>query len=170
MKLFILFIISASFLFTQDSENYTRSGDPKDSSFPGGYISIAYQFDLKSKQRGYQVGFGLAVPGIGDSGNGPFIFPGVVFGKRYLLDQDKSYLYKDIQIVTMIGGIWGGAGYGSAYIDGKKHNRSKYSLGWLLGGYVKESTRKSELMWQKNTFKGYHLGLAMPLVGNHFYP
>ena len=169
-KVFILFMTSVSCVFSQDPESYNQSGDPNQRSWPGGYVSIAYEFDLKSKQRGYQISLGVAVPGIGESGNGPFIFPGIVFGKRYLLNENKSYSYNDFQIVAMIGGVWGGAAYGSAYIDGGKKKRSKYFLGWLLGGYINESTQTSDLEWQKSTFKGYHLGFAFPLIGNHFYP
>jgi hypothetical protein len=170
LKVFILFVTSVCCVFSQDSQNYNRSGDPSDRSWPGGYVSIAYEFDLKSKQKGYQVSFGVAVPGIGESGNGPFIFPGIVFGKRYLLNEDQSYSYIDLQVVAMIGGVWGGGGYGSGNIDGKKHKRRKYFIGWLPGGYVNESTQTANSDWQKGTFKGYHFGLAFPLIGNHFYP
>ena len=168
MKCLWLIFLLISFIWGQETQ-YERIGDPKDLSFPGGYIGISYEFDLKSKQKGYQVSFGVAVPGIGESGNGPYIFPGIVFGRRHLQNND-SFTYFDMQLVAMIEGVWGGAGYGSAYIDGRKQKRSKYFLGWLLGGYVNERTQTSELEWQKSTFRGYHLGLVFPLIGNHFYP
>lgn len=136
----------------------------------GGYISIAYEFDLKSNQKGYQVSIGAALPFIGESGNGPFVFPGIVFGQRYSSVNNKSYSYTDYQIVTMAQGIWFGGGYGSGKMDGKKHKRRKHFIGWLPGGYVNESTQTANSDWQKGTFKGYHFGLAFPLIGNHFQP
>ena len=68
------------------------------------------------------------------------------------------------------GGFWGGAGYGIAFMDGKKLKRSKYFGGYLLAGYTKENIKMPESGWQNNTFAGYHLGLALPIIGYHFYP
>lgn len=164
-RLFIIpFLISSSW----SQENYERSGDPKDSSFPGGYVSISYEFDLKSKEKGYQISFGVALPGIGESGNGPFVFPGVAFGKRRL-QNNQSYTYTDFQVVGMAGGFWGGGGYGFAKINGKEIKRSKRFLGWLVGGYVSETVENPDLGSQ-SAFSGLHLGFAFPLIGGHFYP
>ena len=164
-RLFIIpFLISSSW----SQENYERSGDPKDSSFPGGYVSISYEFDLKSKEKGYQISFGVALPGIGESGNGPFVFPGVAFGKRRL-QNNQSYTYSDFQVVGMAGGFWGGGGYGFAKINGKEIKRSKRFLGWLVGGYVSETVENPDLGSQ-SAFSGLHLGFAFPLIGGHFYP
>mgnify|MGYP001240732954 CR=1 FL=1 len=44
LKLFLI-----SFIWGQEAQ-YQRDGDPKDSSFPGGYAGISYEFDLKSKE------------------------------------------------------------------------------------------------------------------------
>ncbi len=164
-RLFIIpFLISSSW----SQENYERSGDPKDSSFPGGYVSISYEFDLKSKEKGYQISFGVALPGIGESGNGPFVFPGVAFGKRRL-QNNQSYTYTDFQVVGMAGGFWGGGGYGFAKINGKEIKRSKRFLGWLVGGYVSETVENPDLGSQ-SAFSGLHLGFAFPLIGGHFHP
>ena len=164
-RLFIIpFLISSSW----SQENYERSGDPKDSSFPGGYVSISYEFDLKSKEKGYQISFGVALPGIGESGNGPFVFPGVAFGKRRL-QNNQLYTYTDFQVVGMAGGFWGGGGYCFAKINGKEIKRSKRFLGWLVGGYVSETVENPDLGSQ-SAFSGLHLGFAFPLIGGHFYP
>ncbi len=164
-RLFIIpFLISSSW----SQENYERSGDPKDSSFPGGYVSISYEFDLKSKEKGYQISFGVALPGIGESGNGPFVFPGVAFGKRRL-QNNQSYTYTDFQVVGMAGGFWGGGGYGFAKINGKEIKRSKRFLGWLVGGYVSETVENPDL-GNQSAFSGLHLGFAFPLIGGHFHP
>ena len=163
-----LFIISFLISSIWSQENYERSDDPKDSSFPGGYVSISYEFDLKSKEKGYQISFGVALPGIGESGNGPFVFPGVAFGKRRL-QNNQSYTYTDFQVVGMVGGFWGGGGYGSAKINGREIKRSKRFLGWLVGGYVSETSENFELGTQ-SAFSGLHLGFALPLVGGHFQP
>ena len=40
---------SVSCVFSQDPESYNQSGDPSERSWPGGYVSIAYEFDLKSR-------------------------------------------------------------------------------------------------------------------------
>ena len=160
----ILFVIS--FTLGQETQ-YERSGDPEDLSFSGGYVGISYEFDLKSKQKGFQISFGVAVPGIGASGNGPYIFPGIAFGSRQSQNND-SFNYIDLQLVTMFGG-WAGGGYGFAFKDGKKHIRKKYFVGFLLAGYVNESNQISSSEWQ-SAFKGYHLGFGLPIIGNHFYP
>ncbi len=146
---------------------YESSGDPENLSFPGGYIGISYEFDLKTKQKGFQISFGVAVPGIGASGNGPYIFPGIAFGNRQSQNND-SFNYIDLQLVTMFGG-WAGGGYGFAFKDGKKYIRKKYFVGFLLAGYVNESNQLSSSEWQ-SAFKGYHLGFGLPIIGNHFYP
>ena len=165
--LFIVLLTLSTVLYSQTS-NYTKSGDPKDSSWPGGYIGLGFEFDLKTKQRGYQLSFGVAVPDLGEPGMGPFIFPGIAIGKKYLLNEKKSYTYIDMQIVA-IAGLWGGAGYGIAFKDGKTALRRKFFAGWIAG-YVNESTQVPDLKWVKGTFKGYHLGLGLPLIGGHFYP
>ncbi|MDP7028514.1 MAG: hypothetical protein QF380_08950, partial [Candidatus Marinimicrobia bacterium] len=59
---------------------------------------------------------------------------------------------------------------GIAYIDGKKLKRRKYFGGYLLAGYYKENIDIPELDLQNNTFSGYHVGLPIPIIGNHFHP
>ena len=91
--------------------------------------------------------------------------------KKYSSKEDKSYTYSDLQIAYFgYGGFWGGAGYGIAFMDGKKLKRSKYFGGYLLAGYTKENIKMPESGWQNNTFAGYHLGLALPIIGYHFHP
>ena len=51
MKCIWLKLLIISFIWGQET-HYDRSGDPNDLSFPGGYIGISYQIDLKSKQKG----------------------------------------------------------------------------------------------------------------------
>ena len=54
MKCLWLIFLLISFIWGQETQ-YERIGDPKDLSFPGGYIGISYEFDLKSKQKGFQI-------------------------------------------------------------------------------------------------------------------
>ena len=75
---------------------YSRSGDPSELSQPGGYIGISYEFDTKKKIKGYQISIGFAVPSIGNPGQGPYLFPGVAFGKKHSSKEDKSYTYSDL--------------------------------------------------------------------------
>ena len=168
MKHFLPLLILTGLLFGQETSVH---GDPSELSQPGGYIGISYEFDKKKKIKGYQISIGFAVPSIGNPGQGPYLFPGVAFGKKHSSKEDKSYTYSDLQIAYFgYGGFWGGAGYGIAFMDGKKLKRSKYFGGYLLAGYTKENIKMPESGWQNNTFAGYHLGLALPIIGYHFYP
>ena len=78
-------------------------------------MGLSYEFDLKSKEKGYQLSLGIALPSVGEPGIGPYIFPGVAIGKRYLKNK-QSYIYTDFQIVGMASGLWTGIGYGTAKI------------------------------------------------------
>ena len=170
MKHFLALSILTGLLFGQETQ-YSVSGAVSELSQPGGYIGISYAFDIKKKIKGYQISIGFAVPSIGNPGQGPYLFPGVAFGKRHSSKENKSYTYSDLQITYLgYGGFWGGAGYGIAFMDGKKLKRSKYFGGYLLAGYTKENIKMPESGWQNNTFAGYHLGLALPIIGYHFYP
>ena len=42
--------------------------------------------------------------------------------------------------------------------------------GYLAGGFTNENIKIPELGWQNNTFKAYHWGLALPIIGYHFHP
>jgi hypothetical protein len=146
-----------------------HTGDPSELSQPGGYIGISYAFDIKKKIKGYQISIGFAVPSIGNPGQGPYLFPGVAFGKRHSSKENKSYTYSDLQITYLgYGGFWGGAGYGIAFMDGKKLKRSKFFGGYLMAGFTKENIQRPESDWQNNTFA--YLGLALPIIGYHFHP
>ena len=134
----------------------------------GGYLGLSYEFDLKSKEKGYQLSLGVALPSVGEPGMGPYIFPGVALGKRYLKNK-QSYIYTDIQIVGMASGLWTGVGYGTAKINEKRIKRRKWFLGWLAGGYVSETVRAPSLEKQ-SSFSGLHLGFVFPLIGDHFQP
>ena len=168
MKCIWLKFLIISFIWGQET-HYDRSGDPNDLSFPGGYIGISYQIDLKSKQKGYQISFGIAVPGVGKSGNGPYFIPGIALGRRHLAKENKSYTYIDSQMVFS-SGVWGGVGFGIAFVDGKRHLRTKQFGGFLVGGFVNENIDTSDLDWEDYAFKAYHLGFAFPIIGNHLYP
>ncbi len=158
MTRFLQLLIFTGLLFGQETSVH---GDPSKLSQPGGYIEI----------KGYQISIGFAVPSIGNPGLGPYLFPGVAFGKKYSSKEDRSYTYSDLQITYFgYGGFWGGAGYGIAFMDGKKLKRSKYFGGYLLAGYTKEEIKIHESGSQNNTFAGYHLGLALPIIGYHFHP
>ncbi|MDP6878794.1 MAG: hypothetical protein QGI18_09355 [Candidatus Marinimicrobia bacterium] len=168
MKRFLLLFLLTLLLYGQEA---SVQGDPSELSQPGGYIGISYEFDKKNTIKGYQIAIGFAVPSIGNPGQGPYLFPGFAFGKKYSSKENKSYTYNDLQITYFgYGGFWSGAGYGIAFIDGKKLKRSKYYGGFLLAGYYKENIDIAELDSQNNTFSGYHLGLALPIIGNHFHP
>ena len=163
LKLFVI-----SFIWGQGTQ-YERSGDPSELQLPGGYIGISFEFDTKKKIKGYQVSIGFAVPSIGNPGQGPYLFPGIALGNRYLSKENKSYTYIDAQVV-LSAGIWGGVGYGIAFVDGQKQLRRKLFGGFLVGGFVNENIKTPELGWQNNSFKAYHLGLGLPLIGYHFHP
>jgi len=167
MNRFLLFFLLVFFLYGQD---VSVQGDPSELSHPGGYIGISYEFDKKNNIKGYQVSIGFAVPSIGNPGQGPYLFSGFAFGKKYLSKEKKSYRYNDLQINYINYGFWSGAAYGIAYIDGKKLKRRKYFGGYLLAGYYKENIDIPELDLQNNTFSGYHVGLPIPIIGNHFHP
>jgi hypothetical protein len=157
-------------VYGQETQS-SRTGDPSELSQPGGYIGISYEFDIKKKIKGYQISIGFAVPSIGNPGQGPYLFPGVAFGKRHSSKENKSYTYSDLQMTYLgYGGFWGGAGYGIAFMDGKKLKRNKFFGGWLLAGFTKENIQKPESDLKNNTFSGFHLGLALPIIGYHFHP
>jgi hypothetical protein len=145
---------------------------PNAGFFPGGYIGTSYEFNFKNKIRGLQISFGVALPSIGNPGLGPYLFPGLALGTRSMLKKKKSYHYSDIQINYLgYGGLWGGAGVGIAFMNGKKLNRRKIFGGYLMAGLVKEKIQSDEKSnTEGNNFFGYHLGLAIPLIGSHLYP
>ena len=163
LKLFLI-----SFIWGQGTQT-NHTGDPSKLPQPGGYIGISYEFDTKNKKKGYQISIGFALPQIGSPGVGPYLFPGVAFGKRYLSKENKSYTYIDTHVVLM-NGFWGGVGYGIAFVDGQKRLRRKLFGGYLAGGFTNENIKLPELGWQNNTFKAYHWGLALPIIGYHFHP
>jgi hypothetical protein len=168
MKHFLALLILTGLLFGQETQ-YSVSGAVSELSQTGGYIGISYAFDIKKKIKGYQISIGFAVPSIGNPGQGPYLFPGVAFGKRHSSKENKSYTYSDLQITYLgYGGFWGGAGYGIAFMDGKKLKRSKFFGGYLMAGFTKENIQRPESDWQNNTFA--HLGLALPIIGYHFHP
>jgi|TARA_B100000959_G_scaffold204148_1_gene213870 hypothetical protein len=157
-------------VYGQETQS-SRTGDPSELSQPGGYIGISYEFDIKKKIKGYQISIGFAVPSIGNPGQGPYLFPGVAFGKRHSSKENKSYTYSDLQMTySGYGGFWGGAGYGIAFMDGKKLKRNKFFGGWLLAGFTKENIQKPVSDLKNNRFAGFHLGLALPIIGYHFHP
>ena len=170
MKRLWLILLLISFIWGQGTQT-NHVGDPSKLPQPGGYIGISFEFDTKKKINGYQISIGFAVPSIGNPGQGPYLFPGFAFGKRHSSKEDKSYTYSDLQIAYLgYGGFWGGAGYGIAFMDGKKLKRRKLFGGYLLAGYTKENIKMPESGWQNNTFAGYHLGLVLPIIGYHFHP
>ena len=80
----------------------------------------------------------------------------------------KSYNYRDVQLLFLTPvAFWAGAGYGVVSINSEKKKRMKYFGGYLLGGYTKEYILNPE---SESLFNGFHLGLALPLIGNSFYP
>jgi len=166
-KYILIFFLILRPIITQTQTE--TSGDPSDNPLPGGYIGISYEFDIKNKKRGYQVSLGFAMPQIGNPGQGPYLFPGIAIGNRYLPKVKKSHFYFDMQII-FFAGIWGGVGYGKAFINGEKRSRRKIFGGYLPIGYVMENLKLSEGSWESNTFNAWHLGLPLPLIGYHFHP
>ena len=91
MKHLWLIFFLISFIWGQETQwPDERTGDPSEHPLPGGYIGISFEFDTKKKIKGYQVSIGFAVPSIGNPGQGPYLFPGIALGKRYLSKENKS--------------------------------------------------------------------------------
>lgn len=135
---------------------------------PGGYVGLSFLLDFKNKEKGLQFSIGLALPFIGEPSLGPYAFPGVALGLRYI--KNKSfYSYIDIQIVAS-NIVWTGAGLGLAFKEGDRYIRKKYFLGYLPTGYVQESTRKKNSSFAMSDFKAIYLGGAIPIIGSYFKP
>ena len=143
-------------------------GDPRDNFFPGGYIGLSVNYGT-NKTIGFQASVAMIIPSEpGTTTAFPLIFPGIVLGRRYSFVKKNSYNYRDVQLLSMVSsGFWAGGGYGVVSINGEKKKRMKYFGGFLLGGYTKEYILNPE---RESFFNGFHLGLALPLIGNSFYP
>ena len=171
----ILVIILQNFLVSQ-------SDNPSSSNFPGGYLGFSINYDTQ-QTIGYQLSLGIAIPTVGEASIGPYLFPGIVHGVRYSLNSNKSiissgliqflvekkrrYSYTDLQLLYMNNGVWGGVAKGKAYYDGEIINRDKLFGGYLMFGGIIE---KMPLNKEEQYYKGLHFGIALPLIGNHFYP
>ena len=153
-KCIILFLLS-SFLFGDDLPN-----------FPGGYVGMSINYG-SNKTLGCQLSFGIAEPSVGEASMGPFLFPGIACGYRYSSINKQNYYYADFQFTLFAMGTWGGAATGMAFINGERFRRNKGYFGYLFGGYIRDYINSP----QKNHFyNGAHLGMAIPIIGTHFYP
>ena len=138
----------------------------KHSFFPGGYLGLSTSFG-KNKTTGIQWSLGIAVPLVGEPAMGPYLFPGIAMGKRRSFVNQKSYFYTDLQITYNYSGIWGGTGIGYLFSEEGNRIRSKFYGGYLLGGYSTEYLMGTGM---ESLFHGIYLGVAAPVIGNHFYP
>ena len=163
MKKLLPLLMLLSLMSAQTYETY---GDPRDLSFPGGYIGLSVNYGT-NKTIGFQASVAMIIP-YSEPGTFPFIFPGIVLGRRYSFVKKNSYNYRDVQLLFLTPrAFWAGAGYGVVFINGEKKKRMKYFGGFLLGGYTKEYILNPE---RESFFNGFHLGLGLPLIGNSFYP
>jgi len=152
----ILAVIIQNFLMADGGEEH----------FPGGYLGFSINYDVAHQTIGYQLSLGIVIPTVGEAAMGPYLFPGIVGGVRYLKNK-KKYLYNDLQLLYHNGGIWGGVAKGIAFYDKTIINRDKLFGGYLMFGAIIE---KMPLNKEEQYYKALHFGLAMPLIGNHFYP
>ena len=155
----ILIIILQNFLIA-DSKH------PSSSNFPGGYLGFSINYDTQ-QTIGYQLSLGIVIPAVGEAAMGPYLFPGIVGGMRYSKENKQTYLYTDLQLLYLNSGVWGGVGKGKAFYNGVIINRDKLFGGYLMFGGIIE---KMPLNKEEQYYKGLHFGIALPLIGNHFYP
>jgi len=134
-------------------------------SSPGGYVGLGIQYGT-NKTIGLQVSYGIALPSVGEPGVGPYLFPGIAVGRRYSLNDKKRYSYSDLQILYM-NGFWVGSGFGLMYKSGQLVPRAKVFAGYLIGGYTHDIVISSK---PERLFKGWHLGIALPVLGSHIQP
>ena len=158
-KYVIILVIILQIFLMAESEH------PSSSNFPGGYLGFSINYDTQ-QTIGYQLSLGIVIPTVGEAAMGPYLFPGIVGGVRYLKNK-KKYLYNDLQLLYHNGGIWGGVAKGIAFYDKTIINRDKLFGGYLMFGAIIE---KMPLNKEEQYYKALHFGLAMPLIGNHFYP
>ena len=156
-------VFSSVAIFSQIFISDVRAERP---SFPGGYLGISASFG-KNRTVGLQGSVGIAVPSVGKPGMGPWLFPGIAVGKRRSWADQKEYVYTDLQITYNQSGIWGGVGVGRLFSEEGNRLRSKIYGGYLMGGYSTEYLMGSDM---ENLFHGIHLGVALPMIGSHFYP
>ena len=78
MKKLLPLLILMSLVGAQTYETY---GDPRDLSFPGGYIGLSVNYGT-NKTIGFQASVAMITP-YSESENFPFIFPGIVLGRGY---------------------------------------------------------------------------------------
>lgn len=156
-------VFSSVAIFSQIFISDVRAEQPL---FPGGYLGISASFG-KNRTVGLQGSVGIAVPSVGKPGLGPWLFPGIAVGKRRSWADQKEYVYTDLQITYNHSGIWGGVGVGRLFSEEGNRLRSKIYGGFLMGGYSTEYLMGADM---ENLFHGIHLGMALPLIGSHFYP
>ena len=159
----ILFVCLISFAISQD--------------FPGGYIGLSVNYGTQNTI-GFQVSIGTVMRSIGEPGMGPYLMPGIAGGMRYSISEKRKYYYADTQILFQASGFWAGVGKGITLKDGEKFKRSKLFGGFLSFGGIREQMKYSNKFnpntGEKNNkrtfYNGFHCGIAIPLIGSHFYP
>ena len=126
MKKLLPLLMLLSLVSAQTYETY---GDPRDLSFPGGYIGLSVNYGT-NKTIGFQASVAMIIP-YSEPGTFPFIFPGIVLGRRYSFVKKNSYNYRDVQLLFLTPrAFWAGAGYGVVSINGEKKKRMKYFGGF----------------------------------------
>ena len=87
-------------LSLMSAQTYETHGDPRDFSFPGGYIGLSVNYGT-NKTIGFQANVAMIIP-YSEPGTFPFIFPGIVLGRRYSFVKKISYNYRDVQLLSLI--------------------------------------------------------------------
>ena len=136
------------------------------SSFPGGYIGISLNYGSQ-QTIGLQISASIVEKSIGKPSLGPYLLPGIVAGLRHSKKNDLSYFYTDAQLLYSAGSVWLGLAQGIAFHEGRKVCRSKLFAGFLTFGGMVE---KMPLLKNKTYYKGFHFGVALPIIGTHLYP
>ena len=134
--------------------------------FPGGYIGFSINYGFQNSI-GSQISIGIALPFIDEPSSGTYLFPGIASGFRYSINNKSKYLYTDTQLVLRYQGLWCGLAKGIQFNEHNNINRNKLFSGFLGFGYILE---KTALLNKNKYYKGIHLGIVAPLIGNHFYP
>ena len=147
--------------------------NPSESRFPGGYITLGIQFGSPIDTEGgivtsLQTTVGVVVPWIGKSGLGPYLFPGVTFGRRKTYPAKTISSYVDFQLTYFVG-FWGGVGIGRVYSDAHQYIRVKAYGGFLLGGVTYDRPLRP-VGQDYPSYLSFNLGLAYPFFGYHFMP
>ena len=169
MKKLLPLLILMSLVSAQEVDPYyTRSGDPTELSFPGGYISFGFQLGKNSSgQRfsDFQVTGAMVIPIFGEVPVYPFI--GFTFGSRnYKNDTNQTYVDMQISVWSFVT-----AGIGTGYLitNGSVQKRQKW---WGGVSFIPIILTRDKVYLDNEHIlsRGGMLVLLLPKFGNSFYP